>query len=71
MAYKERFYKKWWLYRRMMYLWYGILNMPHFENWYRDLRNWEIAYNIRTYRFSVSVEYKKPCPKGCDERCCR
>lgn len=71
MAFKERFYHKWRVYRRVTYFWYGTLNMPGFENWYRDLRNWRISYKIRTYTFSVSMEYDKPCPKGCDMRCCR
>jgi len=30
MAFKERFYHRWFLYRRIMYFWYGYLNMPGF-----------------------------------------
>jgi hypothetical protein len=65
--YRDRFYRKWWIHHRVMYIWHGKLNTPGFDNIYRDRHSWEIVYKIASFSITIGRDYHVPC----GERCCR
>jgi hypothetical protein len=69
--YKQRFYHDWWIYRRVMWVYYNKLGEPHFDNMRWEKGQWEIVYKIASFEFTIRRDYHEPgclCDRGaCEE----